>query len=124
MEARPIFIKLLLIAFVLTAVFGLYAAVLSPMHHEMGCPFSPGSVAMCDAALLHLSHWQSAFSAILAEVLVLVAFVAVLFTRTEVIPNILGPTGWRVLVRAPSRPTLLQELFSSGILNRKEPQIV
>ncbi len=110
-------------AFILMAVFGLYL----PQHmgHEMGCPFAPGESAMCAAPFAHLQHWQSSFTTILAELLVLVALILIFFTRPDPQRD-KDPQyqRFRLRQRVPLRPSLFQELFSRGILNRKEPYIL
>jgi hypothetical protein len=78
-------------------------------------------VICATTVLEHLKHWQTAFSTILAELL-LVAALALFFARQwelAALPERIF-AGIRVRNRAPDRPTLLQELFSRGILNRKE----
>ncbi len=112
-----------LAAFILMAVFGLYL----PQHvgHDMGCPFASGESTVCASPFTHMQHWQSSFTSILVELLTLVAVVLVFFARPD--PhrdNGLQHQRFRLQKRIPERPTLLQELFSQGILNRKEPPIM
>lgn len=108
-------------ALMFAAVFGLYMAALVPMQHETGCLFASGETAVCAATLEHITHWQSAFTAVLAELLVLCAVVLIYFRRFD----FFGPDGRRHarfrFQELPLRPTLFQELFSQGILHRKEP---
>ena len=115
--------SLVLSAFVLLAVFGLYFPTMEHRGHE-GCPFAPGAAAVCVAPLAHLEHWQSSFTGILAEIFVLVGAALLLvfgFVLTSKIDAQFK--RYRLRERIPIRPALFQELFSRGILNRKEPQL-
>lgn len=120
MSTRQYIGILVLSAFILIAVFGLYM----PVHigHETGCPFSPGETAMCASSLSHLEHWQSAFVAVLVQLLTLIAVAVVFFVLSKPFAN-RSPQyeRYRLLERVPVRPPLFQELYSRGILNRKEP---
>ena len=94
----------------------------NPMHHEIGCPFAMGQTAICATSVLeHLQHWQIAFASIFAELLVIaaLALVAVRYWELAALPE---PSFARIRLRscAPNKPTLFQELFSRGILNRRE----
>lgn len=117
---RSLVAYFILAAFILGAVFGLYVA-LFPMPHEMGCPFALGHTLLCVASFDHLAHWQNAFTAVLAEIIAL--FILAVFS-------------WQLILLRPNNtlrevhcfregifilPTLFQELFSQGILNRKAP---
>lgn len=115
--------SLVLSAFVLLAVFGLYFPTMEHMGHE-GCPFAPGAAAMCVAPLAHLEHWQSSFTGILAEMFVLIGAALILVLSFAFTPKIdIQFERYRLRERIPIRPTLFQELFSRGILNRKEPRL-
>ncbi len=110
-------------AVVIVAVLGMPLMLATPMHHEVGCPFAPGQAAMCATNVLeHVKHWQVAFAVILVELLAVAALAVVVFRQWQILafPE---PSHARIRVsaRAPDRPTLFQELFSRGILNRKEP---
>ncbi|MSU73549.1 hypothetical protein EXS56_00210 [Candidatus Kaiserbacteria bacterium] len=114
---------LLLVIIVIVALLGMPLLLASPMHHEMGCPFVSGETAFCATSILeHITHWQTAFATVLAEMLAVaaLALVALYQRRVVVLP---GRSFARIRIRSrtPLRPTLLQELFSRGILNRKEP---
>jgi len=114
--------SIILGAFIIAAVFGLYLTIVSPMGHA-GCPFSVGASA-CMAPLEHLTHWQSSFVAIAAELVLIFTLVLVVVGSF----GLLSADVWQYRLfkqreRIPKRPTLLQELFSQGILHRKEPQI-
>jgi len=113
----------ILIAFCLTAVFGLYFPMMSQGGgHEVGCPFLPGGTALCGTPLAHAEHWQAAFTAVLVEILILCAFVLVFFRRFDLYDPDVGLQPIRHSSnRVPVRPSLFQELFSAGILNRKAP---
>ncbi len=108
--------------FILFSMGAVWFALTGPMHHEMGCPFMPGHEVACAGPLEHLSHWQSSFLAIVAEIL---AFFVLLFFafRSRFLSELdVGPPKF-IFLNSPisHRPTLLEELFSKGILNRKEP---
>jgi len=114
-----------LTVFVLVAVFGMPLILSTPMHHG-GCPFMSMSdqPIICSAeTLLHMKHWQSAFATVLAEILVLVALVLLFFRKPFSALIDTGQMRWRAQRRTPKRPTLFQELFMRGILNRKEPHL-
>ena len=70
------------------------------------------------AALEHLSLWQGMFASTLS-VLVLLLGVSLVMFRIGLIP-VPERVRYRAYRNTPRRPSLLQELFSSGILNRKE----
>lgn len=116
-----VYMPLVLSIVIIAAVFGMPLMLASPMHHDAGCPFMVGEMALCATnIILHVQHWQTAFAGILAEILVLCAF-ALFFRRAFSL--ILFDTGQKekyALKNIPKRPTLFQELFSRGILNRKE----
>lgn len=112
--------NILLAALIIGAVFGLYLPMMSHAGHEAGCPFTPGGTAVCTTPLAHLKHWQSAFAAVLADILILLAF-AFFSIRAEFFkPPERQIATFAVRKRGPERPTLMQELFSDGILNCKE----
>lgn len=107
---------------IMMAVLGMPLMLSNPMHHEMGCPFMSGQAAFCATSLLeHIKHWQMAFGTILTELL-LAAVLALIVLREWRAAGLREPSIARVRMRSrePDRPTLLQELFSQGILNRKE----
>ncbi|MBI2611064.1 hypothetical protein HYW60_03990 [Candidatus Kaiserbacteria bacterium] len=121
MELRA-YALLALTLFVLVALFGAFA-LMGPMHTEMGCPFMLGQTALCASSILeHLNHWQIAFSSILAELLVLAAL-ALAFSRVWDLHSLPERSFERIRLRrrTPERPTLMQELFSGGILHRRAP---
>jgi hypothetical protein len=114
-----------LAAFIFAAVFGLYAMAAMPTHaHGSNCPFSTPMPQVCGAVLVHIEHWERTVLALLVEVLLLIAFAGtVLFTWYLAQNDLRGYVYVRLRERVPIRPALLQELFSQGILHRKEPQV-
>ena len=113
---------LILIAFALSGVFGIYLTF-GHEGHGMHCLFSDGQAAVCDRALLHLSHWESAYTAIVSHVLFLLSF-CILGVALFRLRHLRDPVPLQVVFsRVSERPCLLQELFSRGILNRKEGYI-
>jgi hypothetical protein len=93
--------------------------LLSHSEHHAGCPLQSAQMVLCSkAALEHLSLWQSMFASTLS---ILVLLLGVIFIRFRVEPLSLATASvrFRTYHNSP-RPTFLQELFSSGILNRKE----
>lgn len=108
---------------VLVAVLRMPLMLATPMHHEIGCPFAMGQAALCATSVLeHVRHWQIAFASILAQLLVIAALALITLREWQrlVLPD-RSFARVRLRPRAPDRPTLFQELFSRGILNRKEP---
>jgi hypothetical protein len=112
----------LLFTFVLLTGVGLYTSATGHDHeeHPADCPLVLGDMALCQAPLAHLEHWQSALLALAADMLVLVA--ALVFFNWYSIPN-KDPQHERFKRRAqqPQRPTLFQELFAQGLLHPKAP---
>ncbi|RJQ33761.1 hypothetical protein C4568_03870 [Candidatus Parcubacteria bacterium] len=112
----------LIVLFILFAVFGLYMPTAA--HHHAMCPFAAGIVLLCSTPLAHLSHWKAVFVMVLTEVLLLAALIILVFSSGIVhLPLDDKYKRYRLLRRIPVRPTLWQELFSQGILNRKEPSM-
>lgn len=123
MQVHSFVAKLILTIFVLAALFGIYGMVsLSHVEHG-GCPSSHGQHSLCTTPLEHLGHWQSVFTAVCAEILILLAFVAIFSTSASAVVDAPGLARLKYHSSRPLRPPLLQELFSQGILHRKEPQI-
>lgn len=120
-------------ALFMVAVFSLacFSAVM-PMSMTDGgdmskCPFMANTQALCEMNVLeHIAAWRSAFSSDFSQQNIF-GFLALLFAaalclkRTSPPPRVLS----RVPARShePQRPTLFQELFSQGLLNRKEPYV-
>ena len=114
------FTVLILAAIMVVALFGLPSTA-THMGHGAGCPLMPGEVLLCSDALReHLGHWQSTFAAI-AAVLFVVGY-GHLATRREIfkLPD-RGHLGMKHIFAEVLRPTLFEELFSQGILNRNAP---
>lgn len=112
--------SLIIFGLVIVALLCAPLLLLTP-EHDMHCPFALGNATICSFDTLeHLHHFQIAFAAIL---LTLLTFVLVA-VWTTVHAGLSPPSRERIRVRAriSRRPTLFQELFSSGIINRKEPQ--
>ncbi|HEY4488430.1 MAG TPA: hypothetical protein VJB97_02845 [Candidatus Paceibacterota bacterium] len=111
-----IFIIPLVVALVLIAALGVPLVFGS---HDAGCPLMPGQDVMCALGTLeYLRHWQVAFSAVLVAL-----FVAALISHfSGSTYSLQRPRAFRLEYRRqrPRRPTLLQELYADGILNRKE----
>ncbi len=114
----------LLIAFPLMAVFGFYMPTTMPGGHEAGCPFVSVAATPCVALLEHVEHWQLAFTAVLGKLVLLILLVFVFLTFLG-LRTIQDPQYERYRLRAhiSLRPPLMQELFSQGILHRKESQV-
>lgn len=111
----------------LTAMLLVLAALLGPWmlvsmsmdQGHMGCPFMQGQATLCPMAVFdHLEHWQSAFATTLVEI---ISFAVVAtFTGLWRIP--LSQNAWLPPpTRKVSRPTLLEELFSQGLLHPRAP---
>jgi hypothetical protein len=113
---------IILVIFTLMAVFGLYLPFVGMGGHDMGCPFSFGGEALCPQTLAHVDHWQNAFLTILVEIFILGAFASIVGVFFNLFPE-KDPERYRYRIRAsvPIRPTLFQELFTRGILNRRAP---
>jgi hypothetical protein len=92
-----------------------------PMDHSMGgCPFMQGETSMCPMSIFdHLSSWQSTFTALPLEIPTFIVPVLALAWFWLAVPKPERPPGYRRRFY-PATP-LLQELFSSGILNPKAP---
>ena len=119
------FIPALVAVVVIVAVLGMPLVLGAPIHHENGCPFMPGQSFACATGIFeHITHWQSAFATIFAELFAL-ATLALFVLRKQRIFFFSDQRLGRIQIHThnPPRPTLFQELFSQGILNRKEPSL-
>jgi hypothetical protein len=100
------------------AVIGTPLLLLSP-DHAAHCPFASGQAILCsDDILAHVTHFELAFASILSAVFA-VFCVAISWVHTGRAP----PRDTRSIVargRTSKRPNLFVELFSRGILNRRE----
>ncbi len=112
---------LLLVVIVVIALLGMPLMLASSAHHEMDCTFMSGHMALCAMNVLqHIQHWQAAFAAILVELLLVAALAGIAMRQWEAVT--LPERDFariRIQNRVPARPTLLQELFSRGILHSK-----
>ncbi len=102
-------------AFLFVALFGLPMLLSHPEHH-VGCPLQGAQTVICESTIVeHFSMWQAMFASFLSLLVV-----CAMFFTTWPLPVAHERARVR-LRRIPARPTLFQELFSRGILNRKEP---
>lgn len=104
-----------------TAVFGLYLFLLHSNHHD-GCPLMVMEQICTSTTIEHLSLWKTMLASILGTFVVLIS-VALFVVHIPLLPPAHESIRYKVYTQRPQKPTLLQELFSSGILNRKEPQL-
>lgn len=122
MIIRFLFAGLILAIFCFVALFGLYLPIMDHTGHETGCLFTLGDIVLCSASLAYTGDWQSAFTAVLVGVLALFAFALVRLARFDFPDPGMGQRdAYKTRRRIPLRPLLFQELYSAGILNRKEP---
>lgn len=106
--------------FLSVTLFGLLV-LLSHADHHSGCPLAAQAV-LCESTIIeHFSIWQSMLASVVAALVLLLGF-SLFVTVHGLVPL---PAHERLRIRLVAcvsrRPTLLQELFSQGILNRKEP---
>lgn len=109
---------IVLLIFLIVALFGL-TSLLSHSDHHAHCPLQGAATVMCESTTVeHIGIWQEMFVA----TLLLIAFAISIFGPGRQIAPF--ATTERALLRRMHvplpRPTLFQELFSAGILNRKE----
>ncbi len=118
MRQRLITVSVLFI-FLAVSLFGLMSLLSHPGHHS-NCPLQGAATVLCESSTIeHIGIWQGMFVAIL--LLLVFAVGSLLFSRRgEIAFTADGIYLRRTHIPIP-RPTLLQELFSAGILNRKEP---
>ncbi len=93
-------------------------------HHEPGCPFMPGEQVICQMDVFdHIGAWQSTFTTILPTLVLYLFLAAVVFVAWQYYspPDLFVrvPINRRRL--QPARVSVVQELFSSGILNPRAP---
>lgn len=106
--------------FLFVALFGLPMLLSHSGHHE-GCPLAVAETALCNSTILeHMSLWQSMFASMLLSLSLLIGALFISFRREFSL--LIAEVQNRVRVKATIsiRPTLFQELFRRGILNRKE----
>jgi hypothetical protein len=89
--------------------------------HESHCPFVAGEMSFCATTLEHLDHWQLAFSAVVVEILVFLGIAIVLSVWPILLLVRQSTAPPNILSRRLRRPTMLQELFSQGLLHPKAP---
>ena len=112
-----LFTFILLVAFVALVGLGLFMPSSNHGEHETGCLFGSGDTVLCAIPLAHMEHWQSAVMMILIEIVLVATFL--IFEFLFSLPT---KDSQRERYRcAQIRPSLLQELFSDGILNPKAP---
>ncbi|MES2225754.1 MAG: hypothetical protein V4480_03020 [Patescibacteria group bacterium] len=92
-----------------------------PMDHSTGgCPFMKGETSICPMSVLdHITSWQSTFTITLVEILTFALPIFALALIWLILPKPEHPPGYRR--RSYPVPPLLQELFSSGLLNPRVP---
>lgn len=122
MMHRTFFIVVVLVI-LFVAVLGMPLMLSGHSHHAL-CPFLSDIPATCPfSTLVHIEHWQSAFASIFLELLALGVLILVLILWRARAPVHRKHIRWRSLSHIPDRPTLMEELFRKGILNRKEPSL-
>lgn len=105
---------ILFFVFTFVTVFGL-PLLLSHVGHHHNCPLVQGG-QLCESTVVeHMSAWELLIAFVLGTLAAI--FVAYLLVRERLLVT---PYRLRFRQRIPERPTLFQELYSSGILNRKE----
>lgn len=110
-------------ALILIAVFGIFGITASHGNHDMGCAYSLGELTLCAMQISYFNDWSSWGIAMLFSVFGFIALAAFLYgrvcSRLEVDVSCpmqrVRPEG-----TDPLQPTLFQQLYSDGILNRKE----
>lgn len=102
-------------AFAFVSLFGLPLLLAHAGHHH-DCPLLQGAQLCQSTTLEHVSLWELLLATVLDALVVVFLVCVVAFT----VPlNQKFRTRYRYKIIP--RPTLFQELYSSGILNRKEP---
>jgi hypothetical protein len=113
---------IILVIFILMAVFGLYLPLAGMAGHDMGCPFSFGGESLCPQSLAHVDHWHTAFLTILVDIFILSAIALIVGVFFDLSPEKdIERRRYQIRTSIPIRPTLFQELFARGILNRRAP---
>jgi hypothetical protein len=109
-------------AFLVIGSVGIMA--MSGHHHEPGCPFMPGEQAICQMDVFdHISAWQSTFTTVVPELVVYLLLAAAVFVawRYYSPPDLFVRVPLARRKFEPARVSVVQELFSSGILNPRAP---
>jgi hypothetical protein len=116
---RVLVSAVLLGVFVTVVVFGLPVLLSHPTHHAH-CPLQGAQTVMCESTTLeHIGTWQGMFSALLVLVISVLGTL-ILFFRFDTRGIERERLRLRIKQVVTTRPTLFQELYSNGILNRKE----
>lgn len=117
-----------LVAFLLLGTVGLSSAGMPTASdgHMPNCPLTQGHAAVCKMnPLEHFATWQSMLTTVLPgtiTVLLLLIAMIVVITRRRLrllFCNEIPQPFPHAVYDVPTRPTVLQELFSSGVLNPK-----
>ncbi|MBP6926053.1 MAG: hypothetical protein KBC22_03285 [Candidatus Pacebacteria bacterium] len=115
----------ILLIYIAVAVFGLLPTTQMD-HHVMSqgtdCPYAVGSQSVCDMGSSHIRGWQTFSNAIIFTWVLVLAFAGILvisFSRIVLVSQkmYVRLRKWRIAIPR----TMYQELFSSGILNSKNP---
>jgi len=115
-------VVLVVAVFVAGAAFGLFVPIGGHAEHDAGCMVAFGEVVVCAASLAYFSDWRAIFASALVVVSMLLPGVAI-FCRAVPVAPLIVPWRYRQNEARPVRPTDMQELFSDGILHRKEPHL-
>lgn len=119
-ELGRIFLTCAVVLALCSSIFVLAA----PVHHEIGCPFSPASAVVCSSSFLdHWHHWQVAFAAIVAELVLLAGLAFLDYRSMWTLPGTHPLRVLRIRAQTHDRPVLFVELARKGIVNRKEPHV-
>lgn len=100
-----------------TVALGPWTILAASETMDIGCPFMVGETSFCSMSLFeHIEHWQSTFTFTLVQVL---SFVAIVVSILLVLPIVVRPRLYQRQPESVHLPTLLQQLFSKGLLNSK-----
>lgn len=117
-----VFTAVLFGIFLFVALLGL-PVFLSHAEHGTMCPLMGAQAALCDSTILeHFSLWQAMFVSVLGAFALMLGIAVYVVAGIDV-SFVQERIRIRLCARATRRPALLQELFSRGILNRKEPYL-
>lgn len=122
MRRRTLAISLVL-ACMFVALFGLSATTAAAHHHGEHCPLTGAEPSLCVTVLDHIEHWHTIFAVVLSTLVVF----GVLLLASRILwlsqvsirkrRQVARPMRWH----QTQRPSLLQELFSQGLLNPRVP---
>lgn len=99
--------------------FGVYVGAPTHTEHEH-CPYTPSTSAMCATLAAHIDHWQSSTTGLVSVFVLVFAGLVVMFFDFYVSAHV-GALRRKVLSTASKRPTLISELFASGLLHPRIP---